>query len=288
MYRSYLPTVALYLFISLASQASFALPPEMEMDRLVLAAEKKLEEQEFDAARIYIQRVTELKVEPLPGFYFLAGKVSLHFGELDKAQQQLTQYVEVAGREADNYEAALQMLTQIEERKLAQEAAAGSRQEVKKIQTESGITLSNTQGQAYDQRIKKLYLAKDVTAGLVLHVNSLLKSYTYLEGKIKNQDLSNSDAYSVSVKSPSQIAVAKTERRPQQVGQEGGQAAITVTSLDTLGINPYIGFRCSKTADRCVIKHPVTDQEWMIIANDPAAAADLSQALTRLIKALQR
>ncbi|MEN8668771.1 MAG: hypothetical protein ABF318_06580, partial [Ketobacter sp.] len=63
---------------------------------------------------------------------------------------------------------------------------------------------------------------------------------------------------------------------------------ISSTSLDAFGVNPYVSYRCSKASDQCVIKHPVTGADWIVIARDESAAKELSQALTRLIKALQR
>ncbi|MCK5789537.1 MAG: hypothetical protein KAH34_01790, partial [Ketobacter sp.] len=85
----------------------WALPADMEADRLILAAEEKLAEQNYDSARGYLDRINALKVSPAPKFYYLAGQIAFHYGELVKANEQLSRYVEEAGREAEFYEDAL-------------------------------------------------------------------------------------------------------------------------------------------------------------------------------------
>lgn len=282
MKMKFLNNVLLCFALLMPVAVVYGLPAEMEMDRLMLAAEGKLVKQDYDSARDYLKRIGELKLEPQPKYYFLSGKVALHYGELQKAQGQLFKYVEAGGRETEFYEPALEMITQIEESLADQEAAKESRQQVKEIKTESGIELTDTQGQVYDDNIRKLYMGQEVEAALVLHVNSLLKSYVYLEGRVKNSETSSREEYSVSVKAPSQVLVAKTDRKQSR------QSSISVSSLDAFGVNPFVSYRCSKAADKCIIKHPVTGKDWMVIARDDTAAADLSQALTRLIKALQR
>lgn len=284
MKKSSFASLLLSIALLLSSALAYSLPAEMEMDRLMLAAESKLAKQDYDAAQDYLKRIGDLKVEPQPRYYFLSGQVALHYGELEKAKIELSRYVEEAGREAEFYEPALEMITQVEEKLSDQQAAQESREQVKEIKSSAGIRLTDTQGQSYDQRIQKLYMAPDVQSGLVLHVNSLLKSYVYLEGRVKNPETSNRQEYSVSVKAPSQILVSKTERRPS----ESSQSSISVSALEAFGVNPFITFRCSKAADKCIIKHPVSGKDWMTIARDEAGAADLAQALTRLIKALQR
>ncbi|MGC1508060.1 hypothetical protein [Ketobacter sp.] len=268
----------------LLSGPVFALPPEIETDRLVLAAEEKLSEQNFDAARDYLQRVSALKTTPAAKFYYLSGLVSLHYGELDSANQQLSQYVEKAGREAPYYEQALNSITAIEEQKNSRQAASSSREQMRQLQSGGDIAIEDSAGKAYDQKIQSLYLASDLSDALVLHINSLLSSYVYLDGKVKNLKTSDREEYSLAIKQPAQILVTKKSVKPAL----GGQSEISVTSQDAFGINPFISFRCSSAVDQCEIKHPVSGDAWMVIANDETAAEDIAKALTRLIKSLQR
>lgn len=264
-----------------ATSVLAALPADIEADRLILAAEEKVAQQDFDSARRYLERVGPLKVEPRPMFHFLFGQVLLREGSLEQARTHLSDYVAKVGREGDHYDDALRLLTQIEDQLDSQEQVAATGQDnLKAIALESG----DSEGKAYDDKVRKLFPAPTLQGALVLHVNSLLKSYPYLEGKVKNLTTSDRESYSLSLSGRTDIVVSRT-----QVNQSsGGQAQLSTDRFSTLGVNPYVTYRCSKVVDSCVIRHPVTGDDWMRIAHDEAGAKELALALTRLIKAMQR
>lgn len=254
------------------------------MDRLVLAAEEKLAAQDFDSAQSYLQRVAELKTDPSPEYLYLSGLVAQHFGRLDEALQQLSNYVEASGKEAEHYEDALRRITQTEELLQSQEDVAQSREQVQKLKSGGDLAVQDHSGQEYDERIRKLYLADDLSHSLVLYINSQLTSFMYLEGTVKNFARSDREEYSLSLKEPARILVSKKIISPDK----NGQSAISVSSLDAFGVNPFVSYRCSSAADQCEIRNPANDEPWIRLANDEAAAAEVSKALTRLIKSLQR
>lgn len=267
----------------LSSGSLFALPADIEADRLVLAAEEKIAQQDFESAKGYLQRVTPLKVEPKPTYHFLYGQVMLHEGSLEKAGEQLTEYVQKVGREGEHYDAALRMLTQIEEQLQSRQDVSDSRgsADLKAAGIESG----DTEGQAYDERVRRLYLSGTLKDSLVLHVNSLLRSHQYLEGKVKNAATSPRENYSLSVNAPSEILVSKTVHNNPAAN---GQAEISISRINAFGVSPYVSYRCSKPVDSCVIQNPVNGEDWIRVAHNEDGARELSTALTRLIKALQR
>lgn len=277
---------AALLAAALNSTASvaLALPADIEADRLVLAAEEKIAQQDFDSARSYLQRVEPLKVEPRPVYYYLFGQVLMREGSLEKAQEYLTDYVAKVGREGENYDDALRMLTQIEEQLDSRQEVTSTREKLPDLKA-IGLDANDSEGKAYDDKVRKLYLSARLQDALVLHINSLLKSYLFLEGKVKNPELSNRESYSVSLSGNTDIVVSKTEIN-HTTGN--GQAQLSTSKLNALGVNPFVIYRCSKAVDSCVIRHPVNGQDWIRIANDEAGAKELSLALTRLIKALQR
>jgi hypothetical protein len=262
----------------------YSLSAEIEADRLILAAEEKLSAQDYEAAKQYLARVDALKVTPLPKFYYLSGEISFHYGDLSKASDLLSEYVELAHREGDFYEDALRKITLIEEQLQSQEAVSKSREQLREIKSGGGIERQDTVGKRYDDKIRSLYIAPTLEQSLVLHINSVLNSYMYIEGKIKNLETSEREEYTVAVQPPSQISVSRKLHKPSS----NGQSQISMSSLDAFGVNPFVTFRCSKVADQCLIKHPVNGSNWLIIANDSVAAEDLATGLTRLIKALQR
>ena len=274
----------LICILFMGSAHVMALPAEIEADRLVLAAEEKLASQDFEGARRYLKRVDALKVTPEPQYYLLSGKVFVHYGELSKAQEALSRYVETAGRESEAYQDALRLITQIEETQASQQAVALERDKRKQSGISNALEVTDSESKAFDANIQKLYLSDTLSGSLVLYINSLLKSYTYQEGKIKNRDTANREEYVIAVADPAEIQLTKREIDPQSAGP----ASISVTRLDAFGVNPFVSYRCSKMADFCEIKHPVDGSPWIKLAYSESAAGDLSKALTRLVKALQR
>lgn len=183
MNKSFFRLIIVSCFLLLNVARAMALPAEMEADRLLLAAEEKLTNQNFDAAKGYLERIAGLKVTPAPKYFYLSGLIALHYGELKQASDLLSQYVEGAGREAEFYEPALRKITQIEEQLQSQEAVSQSRDQLREIQASGGIERDDTAGKAYDDKVRKLYIAPTLKDSLVLHINSLLSSYEYLEGQ---------------------------------------------------------------------------------------------------------
>ncbi|HVL01527.1 MAG TPA: hypothetical protein VM553_17035 [Dongiaceae bacterium] len=264
--------------------AVMALPAEIEADRLVLAAQEKISQQDFEGARQYLERVMPLKVEPKPVFHYLYGQVLLNDGKLEQADAELAQYVNKVGREGEHYEAALGLLTQIEEQRRTQEAVGSTREQALDLKA-AGIEASDTQGKAFDDRARRDFPAGSLAESLALAANSLLRSNMYIEGKIKNPATSNRESYSVSVKAPSELLVTKTSHNN---AVNNGQAELSVEKLNAFGVNPFVSYRCSSAGDSCVLPDPVSGADWIRIANDEKAARELSTALTRLLKALQR
>ena len=273
----------LMLLLMLQNTAVLALPADIEADRLVLAAEEKIAQQDFDGARQYLERIAPLKVEPKPVYHFLYGQVLLNDSKLEDADIQFSQYVKKVGREGEHYEAALRQLTQIEEQLRSQEAVAS--REKSADPKAASIEAADPEGKAYDDRVRTRFPAVSLQDSLAQAANSVLRAHPYLEGKIKNADTSNREAYSVSVKAPSELLVTKTSHNS---AVNNGQAELSVEKFNAFGVSPFVSYRCSATTDSCVLQNPVSGDDWIRIANDEAAARELTTALTRLIKALQR
>jgi hypothetical protein len=283
--QSVLARSVLSALLMASSAAALALPADIEADRLVLAAQEKIAQQDFDGARQYLERVMPLKVEPKPDFHYLYGQVLLHDGKLEQADAELSKYVKIVGREGENYEAALGLLTQIEEQRRTQEAVASTREQTVELKAAAGIESADSQGKAYDDRAQKQFPAASLAESLARAANSVLRSHPYIEGKIKNPSTSNRENYSVSVKAPSELLVTKTAHNS---AVNNGQAELSVEKFNAFGVNPFVSYRCSPISDSCVLPHPASGDDWIRIANDDAAAKELATVLTRLIKALQR
>ncbi|MDX1694964.1 MAG: hypothetical protein R3208_14450 [Ketobacteraceae bacterium] len=270
----------LVVWLLLAGSA-YALPPEIEVDRLILAAREKLAQQDYPAAREYLERVAPLGVEPPADYYLLYGRVYYDADAWEKAKQHFETYVEMAGKEGEAYKESLAMITELEEIL----AARPEQTQAPEDHGGAAIQLAEKQGLQYDRKVAELYLDPSLTASLVTHINSLLKSYRYIDGKIKNIDRNDYIDFKLSLTGNRELMLT---RRDVTHDASGPKAELSVSRLSAFGIDPSIEYRCSKESDSCTIKHPLNQKEWIKIARDEDGAEEISKALTRLLKALQR
>ncbi len=288
--RSLRRLVAGVLLSSLICQGgAWALAPDIEMDRLLLAAQESIGQGDYVHAIGFLERVPPLKVTPPAQYYFLEGKARFETGDMAAAKPMLERHVEMAGRNGEHYQAALQMLTRIE-----QQAQEHARDQQNAVATQAGIesAVSSTvsedgrRGEAYDARVQSLYLGAPLAEALVTHINGLLRTYAHVEGKIKNLSRDDGIRYGVSVRGRGELLLTETRRIKTATGTSQNQ--IEVLPLNAFGVSPFVSYRCSKPADSCFIKHPVSDEDWIRVAYDERGASELAMALERLLKALQR
>ena len=271
-----------------ASGAVWALPVEIEADRLIFAGKNKIADKDYEAARGYLIRVEPLGIQPSNEFYWLLGQVLFHEGRYDKARERIEKYVEGAEKTSDSYVDALLMLTDIETQLADKKEAIETKEKTRMFaqQWEETVSLPESKpGDAYDAKVNNLYLGKTLASSLVLHINSLLQSYVYIEGKVKNVKIADHLRYSVSVSSSGDILLTK---KAVKVGKNKSGSAINVTRLNAFGVSPAVSYRCSKTTDSCTLLSPTDGSDWLRIAKDDAAAKEISKAFGRLIKSIQR
>lgn len=98
---------------------SSELPPEIELDRLMLLADQALEEQDARSARVAMEGIQTLQqrhnLEPAPEDFFLYAELWRLAGDAERAEESLTQYLQVLGRDATRYWEALDLLNQAED-----------------------------------------------------------------------------------------------------------------------------------------------------------------------------
>lgn len=253
-----------------------ALPAEIEVDRLVLAAQEKLAAGDHAGALVFLERVPPLKVTPPATYHFLSGKSLFLSGRPAEARTALETYVEKAGRQAPAYDEALGLLTRIEEETAHAKAVSAS------VPAVPSLEADDRDGSAYDARIRSLYLGMDLRQALVAHINTLLQDHARVPGRIKADAAAAPVRYRVSLQGKGDMTV-------QIVSQSGGGvSAIRPVVVNAFGISPFIEHRCSKPTDSCFILNPLDGSDWMQLAHEPAAAADVAMALQRLVRSLQR
>ena len=271
----------LFLVLLLLAGVAHSLPPEIEIDRLILAAKEKLADQDYPAARAYLDRVAPLGVEPPAEYYLVFGRVYYQADAWEKAKNHFESYVQMAGKEGEAYEESLILITELEETLASRPAAEAE----PAADTATAIQMADKQGSTYDKKVANLYLDPSLTASLVTHVNSLLKSYRYIDGKIKNIERNDYIDFKLSLTKNRELVLT---RRDVTRAVTGPKSELSVSRLSAFGIDPTIEYRCSKESDSCTIKHPLNQREWIKIARDEEGAEEISKALTRLLKALQR
>jgi len=274
--------------LSVISQSVWALAPDIEADRLVLAGKSKIEAKDFAAARAYLDRVEPLGIKPSNEFHWLLGQVLFHEGQYDEAKERIERYVENGDKTSNYYEPALLMLTDIETQLADNKALVATKEKTREFakQWEEKVSLSESKpGDAFDAKVNALYLGENLTASLVLHINDLLRSFVFIEGKVKSKSTADHLQYSISVSSSGDIL---TTKKDVKVGKNKAASSINVSRLNAFGVNPAVAYRCSKATDSCSVLSPVDGVSWVRVAKDDAAAKELAKAFGRLIKSIQR
>lgn len=264
-----------------AAGSAYSLPSAIEADRLILAAEQYLEEQDYVAARAYLERMGPLEIEPPARYHLLYARVLYQSDAVADAKQHYERYVEKAGSKAPEYEAVLKRITAIEERLADAQKAA----KTQRVQVTQGGRAAQTMGSGYDSTMTRLYLGSKPQQALVAEVNSVLTAYPYLEGAVKNLNKGNQTHYFVALNKSGEIVVTRRDMHHQS---NAPSTRVEQERWAPFGVNPEVQYRCSKAQDSCVVLNPVDGSDWLKIARDERGAQQLSNALSRLIRSLQR
>ena len=94
------------------------LSPEIQVDRFLLEAERQIGDGDFAAALEALDRVLAIQAEhdlELPAVFWLRrAQVAMEAGLYDEALGSATRYLQLAGREGEDYRAALELLNEAE------------------------------------------------------------------------------------------------------------------------------------------------------------------------------
>lgn len=96
--------------------AAQELPPAIEADRLLLQAERQMQDEDFGAALATLNRIIGLQIQhdlelPAP-FWFSHAQVAIEAGRAEESRASATRYLQVAGREGEHYVGALELLNE--------------------------------------------------------------------------------------------------------------------------------------------------------------------------------
>lgn len=110
MRNRFLPmtAMAIALIVCYLAAPAFALPPEVEADRYLMAAKQEMLAENYDGARDYFKKVVALNVALPDAFYYQYGKVLLKAGDSADAKTQFEAYINKAGRGGKYYVKAME------------------------------------------------------------------------------------------------------------------------------------------------------------------------------------
>ena len=104
--------------LALAAPAGAQLPPQVLLDQLVLRTERLVEADDLDAAVDVMEEALALAAErelELPAnFRFVQARTKFAVGLLAAAKESVTEYLTVAGREAESYAEAVALLEDVD------------------------------------------------------------------------------------------------------------------------------------------------------------------------------
>lgn len=259
------------VFLWTANAFASGLPPEHEAKRLMLAAQKSINTEQWDNAEQQLKNVAALDV-PLPAkFHYMHGEVLFHRSEFDMAQKSFEVYVLQAGNDGEFYISALEMITEADEKKKAVKPKAPKTEALKLDKAKD----------EYLESLKKLYLTDDDKQALVLQINTIISNNAYHGSRLKQQNIKKGVRYSINL-------IGSELQVQEKLYDKNGEPSLVVNRMDVFGVDPFIKYSCDYERYICWLYHPVNQYDrWILLDRNESAAKELSEAMGRLIQSVQ-
>ncbi|MBW4936070.1 hypothetical protein [Marinobacter sp. F4206] len=259
----------------LAGQA-FALAPEHEMRRLMLATEEAVAAESWGEAGEYLNRLQQLEGNKPADYFYYRGRVMYQAKHLNEAQSALEAYVTSAGTDGSHYQEALKLITDVEKARSEQAVSPQS------ANGDAGkIAVIEPAGDRQIESLRELYLADSDREALSLHLNSLLEVAGWREDQtIVQVDMPADIEYRVST-DDSAVNVQEIRR------DSDGRVVRKNQSLSVYGINPQVEWACEAAATTCWVYDPRDGSRLLQLAMNRRQTQEIAQTLGRLIRNLQ-
>ena len=301
-----------FTFITLITTSTYCLSEsvltvEREAERLILAAQNALKNQQVNAADQYLIRAEALKTPLANHYHFYRGKVSYSKNDFQTAQQHLIQYTQNIQSEDPHYEETLTLLTAIEKKSVQAKASA--------LSEKPQIEWHRTQNaQPYIENLKSLYLTEQGKLALEMHINDLLTSYPTADKtaanknqKSRNQNIHhyktssdtrnynarnynarnyNTRNYNIQTTEQGSIKTHLTINKPGSSPNK--EVKLNTSEISVYGLNHQIEFKCENFTQRCWIKNPINQSVWLELDNNESAAKELATAMGYLVQVMQQ
>lgn len=268
--------LGLVLASTLVAGQAWALAPEHETRRLMLATEEAVTAERWGEAGEYLNRLQQLE-GPKPGdYFFYRGRVMFQAGHLNEAQSALEAYVESAGTEGSHYQKALKLITVVEKARKDQAAAPqnGNGESNK-------VAVIEPAGDQQMASLRKLYLVNSDREALALHLNSLLEVAGWrADQTIVQLDEPADVQYRIRAES-SAINLQEIRRDAE------GRMVRTTQNLSVYGVNPQVEWGCEAASTTCWVYDPRDGSRLLQLSLDRNQTQEIARTFGKLIRNLQ-
>ncbi|SET10009.1 hypothetical protein SAMN04487962_104154 [Marinobacter segnicrescens] len=250
-----------------------ALPPEHEIQRLMLAVEESVKGENWGQAAEYLNRLQRIDGEKPAEYLYYRGEVMARSEHYNEALSALENYVAGTGADGKHYTDALKLITRIEQERSSQSGRSdqGGDEPVAEI-APAGAEASEGQGS----------MTGDASPGaLVARLNRLFDQAGWRRDARLIREGSSPDVHY-------QVSVNNGELSFRESRQEDGRRQLSTITLPVYGISPMIEWSCENATESCWIYDPRDNSRFLRLGNDRDKADQLASTLGQLIRRLQR
>lgn len=271
--KRHMASLLLAVSLMVTAGTSVALPPEHEIQRLMLAVEESVEGENWGQAAEYLNRLQRIEGEKPPEYLYYRGEVMARSQHYNEALSALENYVAGTGADGEHYTDALKLITRIEQERSSQ---SGSRENAGD-EPVAEIAPAGETGAA-DQAT----VSSDASTGaLVARLNRLFDQAGWRRDARLIREGTRPDILY-------QVSVNNGELSFRESRQEDGRRQLSTLTLPVYGISPTIEWDCENATESCWIYDPRDNSRFLRLGNDRDKADQLASTLGQLIRRLQR
>lgn len=143
--------------------------------------------------------------------------------------------------------------------------------------------LEGNERQQYLDSIMQLQAVQDERSALLAQINTLLKEHALLSGYQVGYRNPQDIVYSISVVKHGELSIREQTRTVQT-----GQLQVRSRTINVFGMSSSFGYDCFANKVDCIITHSGSSTPLLRIARQPNIAQELAQALSYLVRDMQR
>lgn len=258
----------------LVSSMALALPPEHEIQRLMLAVEESVEGQNWDEAADYLNRLQQLEGQKPPEYLYYRGQVMARSQHYNEAVSALENYVAGTGSDGKYYTESLKLITDIEQARRGGSGSAGStgQEPVAQI-APAGEPLDSHQG---------ANRSSASSSALVSRMNRIFDSAGWRRDPRMIREGSSPDVYYQASVQDGEIQFRESRNDSE------GVRKLTTLILPVYGISPLIEWSCENATESCWIYDPRDGSRFLRLGSDRDKAEALASTLGSLIRQMQQ